>query len=100
MLLAKIAKFTFHYLATMNFILIGKQLRVPIKWSKDTKENIQLGTFDVVLTNPPFGAKIPVVGRELLSQYQLGHMWENGEKWLQTKKLLDKQSPQVLFIER
>jgi len=27
-------------------------------------------------------------------------MWENGEKWLQTKKLLDKQSPQVLFIER
>ena len=99
--LAKIAKIYLSLLGDHEFhIYCENSLEVPIKWSKDTKENIQLGTFDVVLTNPPFGAKIPVVGRELLSQYQLGHMWENGEKWLQTKKLLDKQSPQVLFIER
>jgi len=81
-------------------IYCENSLEVPAKWSKDTKEKIKLGTFDVVLTNPPFGAKIPVVGKELLNQYQLGHKWEKGEKWLQTNKLLDKQPPQVLFIER
>ena len=29
---------------------------------------VKLGSFDVVLTNPPFGAKIPVVGDSLLRQ--------------------------------
>lgn len=99
--LAKIAKIYLSLLGDDEFhIYCENSLEVPIKWSKDTKEKIQLGTFDVVLTNPPFGAKIPVVGKELLSQYQLGHMWQNGENWLQTNKLLDKQAPQVLFIER
>lgn len=99
--LAKIATIYLSLLGNDEFhIYCENSLEVPAKWSKDTKEKIKLGNFDVVLTNPPFGAKIPVVGKELLNQYQLGHKWEKGEKWLRTNKLLDKQPPQVLFIER
>ena len=34
-------------------------------------KDLTLESFDIVLTNPPFGAKIPVTGRDILSQYQL-----------------------------
>ncbi len=99
--LSKIAKIYLSLLGDDEFdIFCENSLEIPEKWSSDTKKKIELGTFDVVLTNPPFGAKIPVIGKELLSQYQLGHKWKNGNKWIQTNKLLDKQSPQVLFIER
>lgn len=101
--LAKIAK---TYLA-----LIGNQrhsvhcensLDEPTNWTTSTQTSIKLGTFDVILTNPPFGAKIPVVGESLLSQYKLGRRWKNGTNasWAITEQLLSKQPPQVLFIER
>lgn len=99
--LAKIAKIYLSLIGDDEFhVHCENSLEIPDKWGKDTKKNIKLGSFDLVLTNPPFGAKIPVVGEELLNQYQLGHNWENGEKWILTNQLLDKQPPQVLFIER
>jgi type I restriction enzyme M protein len=99
--LAKIAKIYLSLIGDDEFhIHCENSLEVPSRWSKNTQRNIHLGSFDVVLTNPPFGAKIPVVGQELLEQYHLGHAWENGDKWIRTNKLLDKQPPQVLFIER
>jgi len=53
------------------------------------------------LTNPPCGAKIPVIGDELLRQYELGYYWTNNENiWYLSKNLRDKQPPQTLFIER
>ncbi len=70
------------------------------KWTANTQDYIKLNIFDLILTNPPFGAKIPVVGKTLLRQYELGHNWVCSEKWQRTPKLLDKQPPQVLFIER
>ena len=73
---------------------------VRIAWSAQTQNAVNLGEFDVVLTNPPFGAKIPVVGRQLLGQYQLGRKWQRRGGWAVTPNLLDKQPPQVLFIER
>jgi len=99
--LAKIAKIYLSLIGDQDcHIHCENSLESPTKWGKDTQTNIKLGEFDVVLTNPPFGSKIPVVGEELLDQYNLGHRWENGEKWSITNQLLDKQSPQVLFIER
>ena len=84
-----------------NFhIYCENSLENPLKWNKKTQANINLGSFDVVLTNPPFGAKIPVVGQELLEQYNLGYKWETGDKRAISNKALDKQSPQILFIER
>lgn len=99
--LAKIAKIYLSLIGDNELpVHCENSLEIPDKWSADTKKNIKLGSFDVVLTNPPFGAKIPVVGEELLRQYQLGHNWKNGEKWILTNELLEKQPPQVLFIER
>lgn len=106
--LAKIAKIYLSLIgnktgfeSSPNFhIYCENSLESPLKWNKKTQANIKLGGFDVVMTNPPFGAKIPVVGQELLEQYNLGHKWENGGKWVISNKVLDKQSPQILFIER
>lgn len=55
----------------------------------------------MILTNPPFEAKIPISEKSILKQYELGHQWklENG-KWILLDKLRDKQPPQILFLER
>lgn len=57
---------------------------------------------DYVLTNPPFGAKIPIKEPEILSQYDLGHIWEFSKQhdcWFRTGQLSSSQDPQILFIE-
>jgi type I restriction enzyme M protein len=75
-------------------------LDLPGRWSDITKENIKVGNIDVILTNPPFGAKIPVLGKEILGQYNLGHVWSGKDKKILTNQVLDRQAPQILFIER
>ena len=62
-----------------------------------------MGGFDVVLTNPPFGTKIPVKGAEVLNQFKLGHkqkLNKQSGRYEWTATLHDKQPPQLLFIER
>ena len=69
----------------------------PIEdWAQDSQGEVRLGSFDVVITNPPFGVKIPVVGKKILDQYQLA----GKKKSTGGVVRLDKQSPQILFIER
>lgn len=71
-------------------------------WSEATKQKIDLHKFDIVLTNPPFGSKIPVKGEAKLKQYDLGHKWKFNKtikKW-EKKNIKDKEAPQILFIER
>lgn len=82
-------------------VFCENSLNVPEKWSKQTRSEIDMGSYDVILTNPPFGAKIPVLGKQLLEQYKLGHEWKfKNEAWQLTTKVQDKQPPQILFIER
>jgi type I restriction enzyme M protein len=74
-------------------------------WSLPCLQRIGLnmGKFDVLLTNPPFGSKIPITDRTLLKQYDLGHKWKKDKKtgkWKMTDVILKKQVPQILFIER
>lgn len=58
-------------------------------------------SFDVVLTNPPFGVKIPVSSPKILRRYDLGHTWvRTSGEWVVGRQILEKQSPQVLFLER
>ncbi len=58
-----------------------------------------LGAFDFVLTNPPFGAKIPVDDPQVLSQFDLGHKWaRTGDGWTRAA-LQRKAAPEILFIE-
>jgi len=77
---------------------------VPLsEWNPKTRQKINLESFDVLITNPPFGAKIPVRGERILEQYELGFKWKYDKKtktWERTNKLQDKQPPQILFIER
>jgi len=57
---------------------------------------------DYVITNPPFGSKIPVKGEGILSQYELGYNWEfskQDNRWVKTNSLRSMQDPQTLFIE-
>ena len=59
------------------------------------------GTFDVVLTNPPFGAKIVAATPEVQGGYDLGYQWKlSGDHFENTRKLQRSVPPQVLFIER
>lgn len=58
--------------------------------------------FDVLLTNPPFGAKIGVRDRDILSAYDLGHQWillNNDGRWQRTEAVSSAQDPQILFLE-
>jgi len=99
--LSKLAKIYLSLIGEDNYrVFCENSLEEPSKWGTLTQEFISLNSFDLILTNPPFGAKIPVVGKDLLRQYELGHDWECSEKWQRMPKLLDKQPPQVLFIER
>jgi type I restriction enzyme M protein len=76
-------------------VFCENSLSFPSAWNLETQKQIQLESFDLVLTNPPFGAKIPVLDKKILGQYELGHVTEKSKRILR-----EKQPPQVLFIER
>ncbi len=82
-------------------IFCENSLDSPKNWSQNTQISILLGTFDILFTNPPFGAKIKIKGDQILSQFDLGYKWlnENGEI-KRSNKIRSNQAPQILFIER
>ena len=62
-----------------------------------------IGCFDVIVTNPPFGSRIPVKDKNVLEQYDLAHIWVNDKAtgiWTKTQKLQSSVPPEILFIER
>jgi type I restriction enzyme M protein len=84
-------------------IFCEDSLENPKNWHSEAKTKIELGTFDLLLTNPPFGSKIPVVGVEKMKQFEVGYKWKrdkNSDKWVRTDKIKEQEEPQVLFIER
>lgn len=75
----------------------------PAQWKNITCEHVQLGSFDVVITNPPFGKKLKIDDASILSSFDLGHKWRSSkesDEFEKKQKLHDGQSPQILFIER
>jgi len=83
-------------------IVCEDSLENPQNWNQATRQKIDLGKFSVLLTNPPFGSKIPVSGEDKLEQFELGHKWKQDKRtgeW-EKGKLKDKEAPQILFIER
>ena len=59
------------------------------------------GTFDVLLTNPPFGAKIGIKDEAILQQFDFGHIWTPTitKQWLKSKAVCSSEDPQILFLE-
>ena len=94
----------------------------PHEWSLDLKKqlaealNIQADTikntntiefFDVIVTNPPFGSKIPIKDSHILEQFEIGYLWrtekdgENGQtSWQRSHDFQSSAPPEQLFIER
>jgi type I restriction enzyme M protein len=102
-----LAKVTKSYMAIVgdgrSGIHLGNALVPPNTWDPLMRKDVELGSFNVVVTNPPFGTKIPIRGRDVLSQYQLAHKFlkaADGETFAPSATALDSQPPQLLFIER
>jgi len=91
----------------------------PHAWEADFRKNLAsalgvresalrnggaIGVFDVIVTNPPFGSKIPIKDPHILEQFDLGHIWERDktdrDRWTMTSRLQSSVPPEQLFIER
>ena len=70
-------------------------------FSKTSNKGFKYGTFDFIITNPPFGSTIRQSEQAYLKTYQLG---KKEEDWLavkaQPENTRDGQSTEVLFIEQ
>lgn len=102
-----LAKVTKSYMAIVGDgrggVFCEDTLKPVEEWNRKATDRIKLNSFKVVITNPPFGAKIKVSGDSKLRQFDLGHKWKFNKTsglWEKTNKLQDKQPPQILFIER
>jgi type I restriction enzyme M protein len=99
-------------------IFQANSLLPPHEWTDDFKSKLaealgieksylrnhnSIGLFDVIVTNPPFGSKIPIKDDNILKQFELAHIWENKDKagvWTMTSRLQSSVPPEILFIER
>lgn len=76
-------------------ILQTNSLLPPHEWSDDFKTRFAeaigvkksdiknyktIAFFDVIVTNPPFGSKIPIKDRSILEQFELAHIWINDKR--------------------
>lgn len=80
----------------------ANSLDSPARWIDDLRKRSLIGSVDVILTNPPFGSKIPIDDPAILEQFDLGHHWEYDEEsdeWVKTGKTTSR-PPEILFIER
>ncbi|HHU07452.1 MAG TPA: N-6 DNA methylase [Clostridiaceae bacterium] len=99
-------------------ILQTNSLLPPHEWSEDFRARLaealrinkstlrnhnSIGYFNVIVTNPPFGSKIPIKDKHILEQFALAHIWECDKKtgvWKMTDRLQSSVPPEILFIER
>lgn len=74
------------------------ELRLDIS---ETIKKTDFTGFDIVLANPPFGTGGKITNSKTLAQYDLGHKWTSSETgYEQSKKLVNAQVAEILFIER
>lgn len=84
-----------------NVISSDGLLRDDVIMDRTDNKGFKYGTFDVIITNPPFGSTVKQTEKAYLHQYSLGN---KDVDWLDTKnsavKGRDSQSTEVLFIEQ
>lgn len=81
----------------------ANSLENPAVWPEKLRERRLMGRVDILLTNPPFGSKIPVNDRAILEQFDLGHSWSYDaglDTWNINEAVQKSQPPEILFIER
>lgn len=62
-------------------------------WCLQTRSKIQLGQFDLLMTNPPFGSKLFVIGEEKLKEFALGYRWKQKQNKFYKTKIVQKTPP-------
>src|ERR1035441_962196 len=102
-----LAKVTKAYMAIIGDgrggVFCDHSLLPPSDWKSQTSDAMALGSFNVVMTNPPFGTQIKIKGSGLLSQYDLAYRWKRNKNSGRSEKTTDiheHQPPQILFLER
>ena len=84
-----------------NVISSDGLLRDDVIIDRTDNKGFEYGTFDVIITNPPFGSTVKQTEKAYLHQYSLGN---KDVDWLDTKnsgvKERDSQSTEILFIEQ
>lgn len=75
--------------------------------AKDIKNPQSIEFFDVIVTNPPFGSKIPIKDSHILEQFNIGYIWRNEQYdtseqsgWTISSDFQSSVPPEQLFIER
>ena len=82
-------------------IFCDDSLAPPLKWSEIMQDKIKFNTFDVLITNPPFGAKLANTRREILEQYDLAKFKKDSNGNVEfSNKVRKSQVPDILFLER
>lgn len=98
-------------------ILKLNSLLPPQEWDENTKKQLakslgiehkeirnhkSIGFFDVIVTNPPFGSKIPIKDQQILEQFEIARIWQKDDdgNWIKTSRLQSSVPPEQLFIER
>ena len=101
--LAQVANTYLRLLGANNISVFNENsLAHPSDWHKQTREKLEFGSFDIILTNPPFGDKLKVVDEKSLKQFDLSRKWALdpiSKRYAKTVKVTPT-SPQILFIER
>jgi type I restriction enzyme M protein len=87
----------------------ANSLANPHTWVPDLAGRTRLGSFHVVVTNPPFGTNIRIDDQDVLSQYDLARVWDfdtaSGTWSMRSDRygrpiFQRSQPPEILFIER
>lgn len=70
--------------------------------SDAARESIPLGSIDVLFTNPPFGADIPITDPNVLKRYDLAKVWDKRDdgSFAETGRVQGSVPPEILFIEQ
>ena len=85
----------------LHMVLMGDgNSNIVCEDSLEAGDEHTISSYDVILTNPPFGSKIKVSKPGVLKHYDLGHKWKLDKKTNSYIKDTTRDTPpQVLFIE-
>jgi type I restriction enzyme M protein len=89
-------------------IELKQHLAKALNIDADTIKNANtLEFFEVIITNPPFGSKMPIKDSHILGKFNIGYIWRNeqydksGQKeWTISSDFQSSAPPEQLFIER
>ena len=82
-------------------VVCGDSLALVTQTGDELQRSIPESGYDVVLTNPPFGAKIVAASPAVLTKFDLARRWRLRDgRFYPTSEVRNKVPPQVLFVER